>query len=249
MSGLRKDGPMPLYVQLKDVIRRAIEAGQWSPGEKIPSEDVLAGRFSVSKITVRQALRDLSDLGYVRREQGRGTFVQHPKLAQGPRDLTSFSEEMRRHGWKASSRALSQGIVPAPEEVAMKLKLQNGDNVFRLRRLRLADREPMGIQTAWLPAAVVPGIERISFQRVSLYEALRARFGLSPANARERHSAIVLNRADALLLGVPARSPAIASERVSFLDDGTPLEYVQSVMRGDRYSIMLDLVRDFRSGQ
>jgi GntR family transcriptional regulator len=249
MIGLRKDAPLPLYVQLKDVILRAIEAGQWNPGEKIPSEDVLADRFSVSKITVRQALRDLSDLGYVRREQGRGTFVQHPKLSQGPRDLTSFSEEMRRHGWKASSRSLSQGIVPAPEEVAMKLKVPSGDSVFRLRRLRLADREPMGIQTAWVPAKLAPGIERISFQRVSLYEALHTKFGIWPAHAHERHSAIVLNRADAVLLGVPSRSPAIASERVTFLDDGTPLEYVQSLMRGDRYSIMLDLVRDRRSGQ
>ena len=103
---LSRELPVPLYHQVKTQILRGIEAGQWHPEDRLPSEDELAERFSVSKITVRQAMRELAQLGYVRREQGRGTFVQRPPLVEGPRKLTSFSEEMRRHGAQASSEVL-----------------------------------------------------------------------------------------------------------------------------------------------
>lgn len=244
MNGLNKDLPAPLYVQLKELILRAIEAGQWKPDEQILSEDALVARFGVSKITVRQAMRELADLGYVRREQGRGTFVQRPQLAQGPRELTSFTEEMRRHGWVASSRVLTQALVDATEEVAANLELPVGEKVFRLRRLRLTDNEAMGIQTAYLPASLLPRIEELNFAGTSLYEVIHTRYGLYPVNAKEKHTAVAVGKADARLLGIAPGSPAMAAERVACLAGQKPLEYVQSIMRGDRYSIVLNLVRD-----
>src|SRR5919108_90280 len=105
---LNRDLPVPLYHQVKTRILREIEAGRWRPDEQLPTEDELADRFRVSKITVRQALRELAQLGYIRREQGRGTFVQRPPLVEGPRELTSFTEEMRRQGVLASSEILEQ---------------------------------------------------------------------------------------------------------------------------------------------
>src|SRR5689334_1084850 len=103
MVTLNRDLPVPLYHQVKTWILGGIENGLWRPDERLPSEDELADKFSVSKITVRQALRDLAQLGYIRREQGRGTFVQRPPLIEGPRKLTSFTEEMRRQGVTATS--------------------------------------------------------------------------------------------------------------------------------------------------
>ena len=98
MLTLTRHGPLPLYHQLKTVILREIEAGRWQPDAQLPTEDELARTFRVSKITVRQALRDLATEGYIRREQGRGTFVERRRLQQGPRELTSFTSEMRSHG-------------------------------------------------------------------------------------------------------------------------------------------------------
>src|SRR6185503_5524734 len=106
-------------------------------------------RFRVSKITVRQALTDLAQLGYIRREQGRGTFVQRPPIEEGPRELTSFTGEMRGHGMSASSRVLEHGVVNATGDIAFPLEIVVGAPVFRLRRLRFADGEPMGVQTAF----------------------------------------------------------------------------------------------------
>jgi len=92
---LNRDLPVPLYHQVKTLILREIEAGRWRPEDQLPTEDELGDRFKVSKITVRQALRDLAELGYIRREQGRGTFVQRPPVILGPRELTSFTGDFR----------------------------------------------------------------------------------------------------------------------------------------------------------
>ncbi len=243
MPNLKRGAPVPLYHQLKTALLRDIEAGRWRPGDRIPTEDALIERFGVSKITVRQALRDLVQLGYIRREQGRGTFVQGPPLEEGPRELKSFTSEMRGHGFMATSRVLEQTVVPAAAEVAEHLQIGDGTRVFRLRRLRLADGEPMGLQTAFIPLALVPGIERLTFTDASLYEILGSRYTLFPASARETHRAAAVPEDVALLLRVAAGSPSLAAERLTSLADGRPLEYVQSIMRGDRYKIVLDLTR------
>jgi len=246
MPILKRGAPLPLYHQIKTAILLEIQAGRWRPGEQIPTENDLIARFRVSKITVRQALRELVEMGYVRREQGRGTFVRRAPLEEGPRELTSFTAEMRGHGLAAKSEVLEQGILPAPTDIAFSLDIAAGAPVFRLRRLRLADGDPMGLQTAYISMRLVPGIETVSFADASLYEVLASRYSLHPAAARETHQAVLVGREDAALLRVPAGSPAFAAERLTSLDDGRPLEYVQSIMRGDKYKIVLDLTRAAR---
>lgn len=243
MATLNRDLPIPLYHQLKTLILQEIEAGQWKPDQQLPTEEQLSARFRVSKITVRQALRELANLGWVRREQGRGTFVQKPALEEGPRKLTSFTAEMREHGLAATSQVLEKAVIPAPGDVAAKLGIAAGDRVFRLRRLRLADGVPLGVQTAFLPLAMLPGIEDIPFTDVSLYDLLESRYDLHPIAAKETLIAVVVNNDDATLLRVAPGSPALAAERITFLSHGQPLEYAQSIMRGDRYKVVLDLTK------
>jgi GntR family transcriptional regulator len=235
--------PLPLYHQLKMVILGEIQAGQWQPDDQLPSEAELAQRFEVSKITVRQALRELAGEGHIRREQGRGTFVERRRLQQGPRELTSFTDEMRRHGLVPTSQVLEQNVVASPGAVAAALAIEPGTSVFRLRRLRLANREPMGVQTAYLPLDLVPGIADIAFAEASLYDILHTRYGLHPATARETYCVALMKRDEAALLRVAARSPAMTAERVTFLSGGRALEYVESVMRGDRYKVVIDLAK------
>jgi GntR family transcriptional regulator len=243
---LKRGAPTPLYHQLKASILKDIEAGRWHAGEQLPTEDALMARFHVSKITVRQALRDLAQLGYIRREQGRGTFVQGAPLEEGPRELKSFTSEMRGHGMVATSRVLEQGLIAAPPDVAERLSVPQGTEVFRLHRLRLADSEPMGVQTAYVPSSLAPGIDRLAFTDASLYEALASRYSLFPASARETHQAVSVPEDIAPLLRATPGSPALKAERLTTLADGRPLEYVHSIMRGDRYKIVLDLTRQAR---
>lgn len=240
-SLLSRDVPAPLYHQLKTVLLREIEAGQWKPGDRLPPEDELVRRFQVSKITVRQALGELASQGTIRREQGRGTFVERPRVQQGPRELTSFTEEMRRHGMVSHSRVLDQRVIPAPAAVAAGLQIPADTQVFRLRRLRLADEEPMGVQTAFLPLDLVPGIGAIDIGDASLYDLLASRYSLHPASARETYRVVTLRREEAALLRVSPGAPAMGAERVTALADGRRMEVVQSVMRGDRYTVAVDL--------
>jgi len=240
MSRLDKQLPVPLYHQLKCALITAIESGEWQSGQQLPNEGKLAETFGVSKVTVRQALRDLSEVGYVRREQGRGTFVSRRKLDQGPRELTSFSEEMRRHHLTASSRILERFETGATDRVAEALQLPAGEQVFVLKRLRLADAEPMAIQTAHIPVKLMPDLIHADLENASLYELLQSR-GLQPSSARETYSATAVEAAPSELLRVPRGSPVLAVERVTYLATGKPFEFVQSLVRGDRYSIILEL--------
>lgn len=243
MATLNRDLPIPLYHQLKTLILQEIEAGTWKPDQQLPTEEQLSSRFRVSKITVRQALRELSNLGWVRREQGRGTFVQKPALEEGPRKLTSFTAEMHEHGLVATSQVLDTAVIAAPPDVAAKLGIMTTDPVFRLHRLRLADGIPLGVQTAYLSMAMVPGIDEVQFTDLSLYGLLESRYDLHPAAAKETLIAVVVNNEEANLLRVPPGSPALAAERITFLPQGQPLEYAQSIMRGDRYKVVLDLTK------
>src|ERR1700693_4367669 len=170
--GLDKGAPVPLYQQLKAVLLEQLKRGTWKPGEQLPTEDELVAQLGVSKVTVRQALRDLAQAGHVRREQGRGTFVADAKIQFGPRQLTSFTEEMHDSGMPPGSHVLEQKIVAASEEIAAKLRVDPGAEVFRLKRLRLAGGEPMGLQTAHLAHDLVPGILEIDFHTTSLYDTL-----------------------------------------------------------------------------
>lgn len=246
MPRLNRRLPVPLYHQLEDAILVEVRAGRWKAGDRLPTEDQWARQFRVSKITVRQALADLAQRGYVRREQGRGTFLQQPPFDEGPRELTSFSDEMRGHGVAPASKVIEQGVVPATAEVAAHLSIDANAPVFRLHRLRLADGTPMGVQTAYLPLALVPGIDRLSFSGSSLYQVLVDRYSLRAAGARETHQAVLITGEEAALLRVPAGSPGLTAERLTTLPDGSPLEYVRSIMRGDRYRIVLDLSRSHR---
>ena len=238
---LDRDLPVPLYHQLQAVLKAELESGKWRPDEQLPNETKLAELYQVSKITLRRALEELAELGYIRREHGRGTFVGRRKFDEGPRELTGFTEEMRRHELVATSRVLSQRRVEADAKVADALRLPAKSSVFVLKRVRLAAGEPVSIQTTHIPAAFVPGLEVT--EKVSLYEVLQRRYHLYPVRARETYFAAAADPAAAELLGIPAGAPVFTVERVTLLANEKPFEFVQSVVRGDRYSIVLDLVK------
>lgn len=239
-----RNSPTPLYSQLRDILYLKIKNGEWKVGEKIPSESELCAQFNVSKTTVRQAIGLLTREGLLRKEQGRGTFVAEPKIEQGPLRLTSFTEEMRSRGLTPSSVVIEKCIIKAPPEITEALELGKEDKVILLKRLRLANGEPMGIQSAYIPYELCPGLldKDIDLSK-SLYEVLERQFGIFPDWAREYHQAISVEEPEASMLKVPIHSPCWLSVRTTYDSSGRPIEFVKSIMRGDRYTIALYLVR------
>jgi GntR family transcriptional regulator len=228
--------PEPLWHQVELAVRARIEGGDWPAGSQIPAEDRLCEMLGVSRITVRHALRNLEMSGLLRRDHGRGTFVRSPTLVAGTRALTSFTEEVATLGFKGDSRILAQGSIPATDAVAEALQIKPGVAVAMIRRLRLGDHVPIGIQTAHLRLDRVPGLLDGELAAPSLYAFLRERYGIVFTEASEVYRVAAADAEEAELLGVPRGSPAFVIERTT-IDVVGPVEFTVSTMRGDRYEI------------
>jgi GntR family transcriptional regulator len=211
------------------------------PRSPLPTERELASRYEVSRATVRQALDALEKSGTVYRVQGAGTFVAGPHVSKSL-SLTSFSEDMRMRGLRPSSRVLVADEVPADAATAEELQIPAAAPVVRLVRVRLADDAPMCLETAYLPAARVPGLLQSDFG-TSLYEVLDQRYGLQPCRANQRLDAVTVTGAEAALLAVPPGTAALRAHRVSFDERDQPVERTTSLYRADRYDIQFAIRR------
>ena len=174
---LDRGAPLPLYVQLRDALLREVREGGLRPGDRFPSEALIQDRYRVSRATVRQALADLEQSGVIRRVQGLGSFVAAPKIRHVPL-LTSFTELASSQGFVPSHRVLSSSLAEVPPDGADDLGLPEGTRCRVLRRLFLADDEPVGLAETWLPLDVLRGhddlFERERLGRGSMYDVLRS---------------------------------------------------------------------------
>jgi len=217
-----------------------VENGEWRPGDQIPTEDEMCEQYQVSKITVKQAIAQLAQEGLLYRHQGKGTFVCSPKIEQGPTQLASFSEQMRQRGQRPGGVLLSCEETPASKKVAAQLRIPAGTPVIQIKRLRLADDEPMGIQTSHIPLSRCPQLCAEDVGNGSLYELLD-KHGLRPVSAVERYEAVLSVDDEARLLNVAPGAPVFLVERTAYDRSGVAIEYVRSVMRGDRYAVTVAL--------
>lgn len=235
---LDRQSAVPLYYQIQQFLLEQIHSGVFEPGEAISSEQEISARFRVSRMTVRQALRSLCDEGVLYSQRGRGTFVSQAKLEKNFRNVLSFSEEMSNSGSRPSSKVLSFSIVPADVNTAEALRIKAQDNVISLRRLRLADEIAMAIEWSHIPVHFCPDLLGTFDARTSLYATLAERYGLEIAITEEVAEAAVANAEEARLLEIRKASAVFRLARTSYLRDGRPVEYVNSIYRGDRYRIV-----------
>jgi GntR family transcriptional regulator len=212
------------------------------PGSPVPPERELARQYATSRTTVRQALSELVIEGRLQRVQGRGTFVTKPKVAQ-LLELASYTEGMRAHGLHPRTAILDVGYVTVDEHLAGMLGLRTSGRALRIHRLRLADGEPMSIDTSHLPARRFPGLRKQLAHHSSLYETLTATYGVELAEAEETIETVLAGPQDARLLGVDVGLPLLLLSRHAFDSRGEPVEWAQSWYRGDRYKFVTRLRR------
>jgi GntR family transcriptional regulator len=235
VQALDKNGFIPLYFQIQRALMEKIRSGELGEGDPLASEEELSRTYQVSRMTARQALHGLKANGYAFSEKGRGTFVTRPKLEKNIMHLQGFTEDMRQRGMEASSRLLAQIVVAGDDDLREKLKLQSGDPVLRLRRLRLADGIPMAIEESNIPLGLFPGLERIDFETNSLYATLRENYRVSVGYADETIEAVLATRDDANLLTIPAKAGILSISRIILNAQEIPIESACSRYRGDRY--------------
>jgi GntR family transcriptional regulator len=209
-------------------------------GQAIPSERQLTQEIGVSRLTVRAAIDELVRDGYLDRRHGSGTYVTEPKIAQ-PLTLTSFSEEMRRRGMVPGSRTLELTITSAGARLARRLQVSPEEPLVRVKRLRLADSEPMAMEVLHIPEALVPGLTKADLENRSFYELLAERYEIVIGSGTQTIEPTVTNEEESEVLGVPLHTPAFLFERTTVSESGRTVEFVRSIYRGDRYRLVADL--------
>jgi GntR family transcriptional regulator len=217
---------------LIDLVERQLRVG-----DAIESERALCERFSVSRMTVRQAVDALVGEGVLVREQGRGTFVA-PQRMDFEMRLTTFGEEMRRRGMRPDTRVLDARTEPATGEAADALGTDVDAPLHHLSRVRYADGTPMSIEQLWVPVALVPDLFA-GGPPASLYDALRAA-GLAPSWGEETLTAAEATEEEAALLDLRGTRAVLRATRRTFSAE-TPCMYSRACYRGDRYSIWVPL--------
>ena len=224
----------PQYRHIEQVLRERIAGLR--PGQRLPSDAELVAQFGVSRMTARNAMERLAADGLIRREPGRGSFVAQPPAHRRTNRLMTFTQEMRRAGRVPSSRVLDRSLRPSTIAESESLGLRPHEPVVRLRRLRLADDQPIALETAVLIAETATAVLRADLERGSLHETLTgAGFGLRRGTGTI--TAAGATAEDARLFGMRVGDPLLVERRTIVDDDDRRIEATESRYPADRYGL------------
>ncbi|MGY4690887.1 GntR family transcriptional regulator [Salibacterium sp. K-3] len=244
MIEVDRKNPLPLYVQLKQIILDKIELGDWQPGDLLPTELRLQKDYDLSRTTVRLALGELVNEGVLDRLQGKGTYVAEPKLEPIRPELTGFTQDMSDRNHTTSSKVLTFEEVEPPEKVLRKFQLTAGRTAVALHRLRAVDDVYIGYHEVYLNQRAVPDVysklRNYDFSSHSLYKAL-ALEGVALGGAEETVEGMEAGEFHADLLQIPAGSLVLKLTRHTYLESGDLFEFAQMVYRADKYKYSIKL--------
>ncbi|MEJ2264809.1 MAG: GntR family transcriptional regulator [Anaerolineales bacterium] len=240
-DNINRQSKVPYYQQLYEILRGKIDQGMWRPGDMIAPESELIESYQVSRSTVRQVLDMLVQEGLIYRQRGRGSFVAHPTLEQTMLRIVSFTEDMRQRGFEPGTSVLISRLINAPQEIAVKLDISLGEELAHVKRLRLADGEPMSIEESYMVHRYCRGVLEHDYAEQPLREILERDYGIRLVHARQTIRAILATKDQAKLLDVPEKSALLFIERVTHSQDAIPVEFLRIYYRADRYSLYNEL--------
>lgn len=244
-TGTRLDSTarVPLYHQLFVILRARIYAGELSPGDLVPSEQDLCTRFGVSRITAKRALNELANAGLVVRERGRGTrVVSHPPPPAVTSSIEGWLENISLMGISTEARVLEFGYLPANEDIANALAIEQGDEVQRAVRVRILNGEPMSYLVTYVPSDIGHQYDREDLDARPLLQLLE-RAGVQVASARQTISATIADPEVAAALSTHAGTPLIEVRRIVRDASERPVEYIRVLYRPDLYRFEMSMQR------
>lgn len=242
---LDKDTPIPLYFQLKELIKTKIENGDLAPGDILPSERELAEHFNVSRPTIRQALKELVHEGLLHRKKGKGTYVSESKISYGfIQKLTTFYDDMEQKGYELKTKVLIQEIREPRPFIADKLSIEPGDKIVFLKRIRYVEDDPIVSVMNFVPYKLCPGLESESLKDKSLYKTIAQKYDLIYHKADISLEPAVANQNDRKYLKIEKGEPIHLMKNVTYDKSGTIFDYFESRFRGDKGKIKVRLVND-----
>lgn len=224
---------MHKYERVLEVLSETVRTSP--PVTRIPTEKELAAEFDVSTMTVRRALQILVESGRLHGVPGRGTFVAVPKVTKLVSASNSFTDAMRASGRTPGSRLIEASIRPCSAEEAREFEVETGDLIAVVRRVRLGDGAPLGLERATLNAALLPGLLGHDLNG-SIYEVIASKYGLEIERTGLVVSARHATPEEAGLLEVPTDLPCLQTD-VTSRAGGAVLERTVSLYRGDMYEV------------
>jgi len=240
---INKDLPIPYYYQIVQALRESIaDLEEPEVNEKIalPSEPELSDLFSVNRGTIRHALQVLEREGLIFREKGRGTFVRRRRVEMDLSYLCSTTEDMKSRGWKPGTEVISVDKVIPRAHIQANLNLREGDKVWEIYRSRSANGEPISLQRVFLPVVLMPDLDEKDLSG-SFYTIWKNSYDIHPHEGEQTIRTRPATEEEASLLAIDEYAPIFEITRITFDINGTPLEYLISIWRGDRYDFFVRL--------
>ncbi|MDQ7818051.1 MAG: GntR family transcriptional regulator [Melioribacteraceae bacterium] len=225
---------LPLYYQLKEIIKEEIDIGKYKPGDRIPSENELAEILKISRNTAKQAIADLVSEGLLYRIQGKGTFVAEKKVFKGLTDVFSFSSEFKFNGTNFKTKLIFSEEIFESRQTLEYLKLKESSELYRVQRLRLLDDIPVALQTSYLPKFFCPGLLSYDLTNNSLFDILKEKYNLTFSHFTENLTCVKADQYEADLLNAKKGSPLFLITRKTFTKNDEIIEVARSFMPGDR---------------
>jgi GntR family transcriptional regulator len=247
---LTREFGLPLYQQIHHLLRHRIAKGEYAPGAKIPSESELCRELAVSRVTVREALRELVRADMLVKVHGKGTFVaaDTPKRLQTVK-YAGFLEDLQERVLKLTVTHVDMRPVQAAPEIASALGLEPGTEIVRLRRLRHIEDEPFSFTVNYLPVEIGRRIREKDLYTVPLLKILQTDLRIPIVRAQETIDAVPADPEVAQKLGIPVLYPVMHMRRLMFTTGSRPFEVVETFYRADKYHYSVSLVRVKRKGK
>ncbi|PLR75370.1 hypothetical protein CU633_21310 [Bacillus sp. V3-13] len=241
MKMIEQNSRLPLYVQLKLSIIKQIEQGLYKNGDKIPTEHDLSEKYNISRPTVRQALAELVQEGYLVKRRGLGTYVSNPVIIGNASVFRTFAEEMEIFGFNHSAKLISKKVYPSPKDLADTLSIDRGEEVFEIVRLRYANNKPLAIRTSIIPVRIYPNLLE---EDLEVLYSLFAQKGIFPTRSKQTFQAVPATKAEAELLNISEGMPLMLWDGLVFTDNNQPLEKVKVVYLGSHFRFEIDQTRE-----
>jgi len=244
-----KEG-VPRHSQISQWLRQQIESGDLKPEEKLPSENELAKKFDVSRVTIRRALQSLESESLIYRCQGLGSFVSDGRVSQNLVKLTDFNEDMSHAGLQPSSEVKLFQAVDAPDWLSEMLQIEPGNKVLQIDRLRKGDGEPIAFDSTWLPIFYGQLLDEKKLKDCTIYDLLEQDYDISVIKGCYRMSAEAADEHLAEELNVETGSPLFLIDRMTYTIGNKPLYYQKRYYRNDKviYEMTLERSADSAPG-
>ena len=233
---------VPLYIQIAEGLLHRIESGELAPGDRLPAERALSEMLGVNRMTVRQALHLLATQGLLDRRQGAGTYVAEPKIERETGRLVPFSKGMQSKGYATGAKVIMLEQRTAELSISRQLNLPVSAAVYYGHRLRLLNQTPVMLEKFILPAPYFPDLERQDLENRSLYEILEREYGVIISQARQSLEAVNASEYEAKWLKVEPGASLMLEQRLSFDQNGRPVEYAKDLYRGDRFRFVAEVI-------